>query len=518
MADVYRAHDPGISRDIAIKILKPEMCRDEETRSRFLREARTAGALSHPGIVTIHDVGTADGSPYIAMELLEGVTLAERIAQDGRLPLADAMAVAQDVAAALDYAHALGVIHRDIKPSNIVLCAKEGTAKLLDFGIAHDDEGKRMRAELAAVSTQIGQVLGTPRYMSPEQALGSPIDHRSDLFALGAVLYEMIVGKPAFDGASYATIAIQVARDRPREIRCVDADCPPSVQSIIDRLMAKDPDARFVSGAQVAQALQRERNRLAPRRFNLRAVPLDVRRAALVGMLTAALLVPLTAWAAASERTLLEQAAQTSGETVADFVAANSALLAADNSSLPEAQQDWLPIDAFVRTAARNPLIRYLVVQDAKGVVRASTATSRLPGARIKRPIMYAGRTFGTVEVGLDESRLNDLARQSLRILAGLALCLALTTTFAAYLVLRGLLSPIRAFSNALRAAGSKPCSFAHSRRDELGDLFDRYNDQLKGVRRSFITGGPQPDAEATRIAERATALPDPTRQRACGG
>ena len=204
MADVFRAHDPDIGRVVAIKALKPDYRRDPELGARFLREARAAGALNHPNIATIYDVGEADGVPYIAMELIEGLPIDAVLQAQGRMPFERVLALGVQLSGALAYAHSLGIVHRDVKPSNILLAADGKTAKLLDFGVARIGESEGQLAR-----TQAGQMIGTPRYMSPEQALGLPVDPRSDLFSLGAVLYEMLTGKSAFDATGLATLALQ---------------------------------------------------------------------------------------------------------------------------------------------------------------------------------------------------------------------------------------------------------------------------------------------------------------------
>jgi serine/threonine-protein kinase len=257
MAVVYRAHDPSIDRVLAIKVLKPELRQDAGLSQRFLREARAAGALSHPNIVTIYDVGEADGFPYIAMELLDGVPLDEHLRAHGRMAPADVSRIGAQLADALDYAHGLGVIHRDIKPSNIMLSAGGRTAKILDFGIARMLQAGA-GAETQAARTQFGQVLGTPRYMSPEQAFGLELDQRSDLFSLGVVLYELVTGQTAFAGTSIATLALQITQRKTEPLGRIVPDCPRGLSHVVDKLLAKQPDKRFASGAEVAKALRRE--------------------------------------------------------------------------------------------------------------------------------------------------------------------------------------------------------------------------------------------------------------------
>lgn len=189
MAVVYRAYDPEINRSLACKILKAEHCVDDEYTSRFLREGKAAGALSHASIVTIYDVGEIDGRPYIMMELVDGANLGEVLLERKKFSVIETITIALQLAKALDYAHAANIIHRDIKPDNIILLQNNETVKVADFGIARMNESEEVQ------KTQVGAVLGTPRYMSPEQALGEKVDNRSDLFSVGTIMYEMLTGK-----------------------------------------------------------------------------------------------------------------------------------------------------------------------------------------------------------------------------------------------------------------------------------------------------------------------------------
>lgn len=255
MANVSLAYDPSIGRTVAIKVLKPEYRGDTELVNRFLAEARTAGMLSHSHIVTIYDVGEVDGVPYIAMEHIAGRPLDEILRDEGRLTVERVLALGAQIARALAYAHGRGVVHRDVKPSNILICDHGRTAKLLDFGIARVAAGNDQDVQ----RTQAGQVMGTPRYMSPEQAMGLPLDARSDLFSLGAVLYEMVTGNPAFPGTGLATLAIQIAQHDPEPIKRQVRECPRGLCFIIGKLLAKKPVDRFADAALLGQALERER-------------------------------------------------------------------------------------------------------------------------------------------------------------------------------------------------------------------------------------------------------------------
>lgn len=236
MGTVYRARDPLIERTVAIKTVSIAQLQQEgaDAESRFLREAQSAGRLSHPNIVTIYDVGEADGLAYIAMEYLPGATL-RNLMDKGPMPLDLALDTAAQMAEALAFAHEHGVIHRDIKPANVVVTGRRGRIKLTDFGIAHLANSDR---------THAGQMLGSPRYMSPEQAKGGEVDGRSDIFSLGAVLYEMLTGRYAFDGDSLATIVYRVVHETPVPASTLRPRLPSTLAELLGRMLSKSPAAR----------------------------------------------------------------------------------------------------------------------------------------------------------------------------------------------------------------------------------------------------------------------------------
>lgn len=245
MGTVYRARDPLIEREVAIKTVAIDRLREEGTDAdaRFLLEARSAGRLSHPNIVTIYDVGETESLAYIAMEFLQGSTLRDLMDRQP-LPLDLALDTACQMAEALAFAHEHGVIHRDIKPANVVVTGQRGRIKLTDFGIAR---------LLNSNHTQAGQMLGSPRYMSPEQAMGREIDGRSDIFSLGAVLYEMLTGKYAFDGDSLPAIVYRVINETP-EYLALPGGLPPVLAELLLRMLHKQPTRR-PHAREVAQAL-----------------------------------------------------------------------------------------------------------------------------------------------------------------------------------------------------------------------------------------------------------------------
>ncbi len=260
MATVYRAHDLRHGRDVAIKVLRDEVA-ESLGRERFLREIRLAARLTHPHVLPLHDSGEAGGFLYFVMPLMEGQTLRDRLRQEGQLPVETAVRLAAEVADALDYAHRQDVVHRDIKPENILL--HEGHAIVADFGI-----GKAIVAASESFTfTQVGVTVGTPAYMSPEQAAGEELDGRSDLFALGCVLYEMLTGEPPFTGPTLQAVIAKRFHHTPPAVTAARPAVPASVSHTIERLLEKDPAARIASGALVVAALRsQETTSPVPRR------------------------------------------------------------------------------------------------------------------------------------------------------------------------------------------------------------------------------------------------------------
>ncbi len=252
MGVVYEAHDPRIGRVVALKVLRQDRADDEVLVKRFLREAKAIGRLSHPHIVTIHDVGEDHGNVYIAMEFLEGRPLNELI-RERQFTIAEIVDMGVQMAQTLHYAHERGVIHRDIKPSNIILQPGK-QIKITDFGIA------RVEDSTATLQTQTGEIMGTPAYMSPEQVVGKPVDRRTDIFSLGVVLYELSTGRRPFGGPgkTLATLFNDIMQENPVEPAAVDApaEVPAGVSAVIMKCLCKNVDERYQTGQEVALALQ----------------------------------------------------------------------------------------------------------------------------------------------------------------------------------------------------------------------------------------------------------------------
>ena len=266
MGVVYRAVDIRLGRALAIKMLPADATADPDRNARFVREARAASALNHPHIITIYDIDDADGVTFIAMELVDGTPL-DRLLAEGPLAVPQALQYAAQIAAALAAAHASAIVHRDIKPGNVMV-TPDGRVKVLDFGLAKLVERTPDEATKTALATRAGMILGTAAYMSPEQAEGRPVDGRSDIFSLGGVLYEMLAGRRPFAGASDIGVITAILRDTPAPLRTARKDVPPSVAAIVDRCLAKDPEARYSSAGALHDDLVLAHTRLtrAPER------------------------------------------------------------------------------------------------------------------------------------------------------------------------------------------------------------------------------------------------------------
>ena len=283
MGVLYLAHDPDLDREVAIKVMSEDIMRDEQARARFYREARAAARLQHRNIVTVFDFAHDGDIPYFVMEFLRGESLSQRLRQGAAQTLLMKLDLAIQLCEGLHFAHGEGVIHRDVKPANIWLL-EDGGVKLLDFGIAKSSTG---------TLTLGSSVVGSAGYMSPEQIEGQPIDGRSDLFSVGAVLFELVAGQPPFDGDSVTAVMMKIVQDEPApDLRVVAPDTPAALASAVRRALQKAPDDRYADAAQMAADLRAVRLEIAeqeehdesptvakdapaPRRWSSRPLPID---------------------------------------------------------------------------------------------------------------------------------------------------------------------------------------------------------------------------------------------------
>src|ERR1700733_13639236 len=256
MGEVFRARDERLGRDVALKLIRPASSDNPDHLRRFELEARAAAALNHPNIVAVYDVGFNDGFPFIVCELLEGKTLRKRLAE-GVLPVRLAADYSLQIVQGLITAHDHRIVHRDLKPENLFVTS-DGWVKILDFGVAKlqssPEDSARSVEELTTV-TKSGAVIGTVAYMSPEQLRGKPVDPRSDIFSIGAILYEMLTGRRAFRGETEVDTITAVLREDPPESNLEDAGIPVTFQQVIRHCLEKDPENRFQSARDLAFAL-----------------------------------------------------------------------------------------------------------------------------------------------------------------------------------------------------------------------------------------------------------------------
>jgi eukaryotic-like serine/threonine-protein kinase len=242
MAVVYLARDQELHRPVAVKVLEGSLAGDDDVQARFVREARVAAQLSHPNVVQVYDAGETDGRPYIVMEYVPGTTLT----QSGRLPPDEAVQLVLQACAGLQHAHEAGLVHRDIKPGNLLL-REDGVLKLADFGIARSTDATQL--------TQLGTILGTAAYLAPEQAAGEGVTAVADVYSLGAVLYELLTGRPPYESDSLADLAAKQSEGLITPVRDLEPSVPDSVEAAVMRALARDPRFRPSSAAEFAQEL-----------------------------------------------------------------------------------------------------------------------------------------------------------------------------------------------------------------------------------------------------------------------
>jgi serine/threonine protein kinase len=254
MAEVYRARDLRLDRVVAIKTLRADLARDQTFQARFRREAQSAASLNNPSIVAVYDTGedmsTGTPIPFIVMEYVDGKTVRELLNEGHRLLPERTLEIVSGVLRALEYSHQAGIVHRDIKPGNVMV-TRNGDIKVMDFGIA------RAMSDSQATMTQTAQVIGTAQYLSPEQARGERVDTRSDLYSTGCLMYELLVGRPPFTGDSPVAIAYQHVRENPIPPSRLDPDLPPWADAIVLKAMAKSPNDRYQTAAEMNADIQR---------------------------------------------------------------------------------------------------------------------------------------------------------------------------------------------------------------------------------------------------------------------
>ena len=366
MGEVFVARDPKLGRKVAIKLLPPRLASEHDTLSRFTQEARSASALNHPNIVTIHEVGADEGAPFIVMEYIDGRDLRTLIA-DGPLSVRQVLDIAVQIADGLAAAHERGIVHRDLKPENIMV-TRDGYVKILDFGLAKvvgpTPEGEHT-LQLDVPGTMPGTILGTVGYMSPEQATGKRIDFRSDLFALGAILHELVTARPAFDGENAIDTLSAILHHDPEPVTRVNPRAPVQLADIIVRLLSKAPDDRYSSTRDLARELRLLRDRVAAEESGFHKPLPEPRKP--TGIIVAA--VALLVFLAGAAYLTYERGRQAAGP-VASVTAEKKYLAVVGFKDLSGTPNGQLVVDGFAETL-RARLAHFPTVQ----VMRPPTST-----------------------------------------------------------------------------------------------------------------------------------------------
>ena len=501
MAVVYKAYDPNINRSLAIKVLLEERCANKEYRSRFLAEAKAAGLLSHPNIVTIFDIGEINDRPYIVMELLEGEPLDEYMKSTPDRALHEDLAIGIQLAKALQYAHSKGIVHRDIKPSNIIRVKGSNNIKITDFGIAYVEDAELTR------QTQMGEVLGTPQYMSPEQALGRNVDARSDLYSVGVVLYQLITGKKPFDGSTIATLLLQITTTEPAPVDQVVPGIPRSVRLIIERLLRKDPEKRFQNGKDLATSLieaveevrQDEVQRKRPK-----VLPIRVRWTFIMTAIVSITMIIGTTWLYKRQYASIIQQATEYGSSMVRFMAAESAEKVFN--------EDWIFLEVFIQDAMAGQRFGYLSLVDSLGIVRGSSDPEKIGKAykqisngeqigkigdvSIQRynasqsssmmdfeaPIVFREKDLGRFHLGMQWDPLDELSKQIVFTMLLLMLVTVLAAAVVVYALASAISSPLKILRKSLSEIqkGNLDYRIAQGRKDEFGELFQTFDEMAE--------------------------------------
>ncbi|WP_018936481.1 serine/threonine-protein kinase [Thioalkalivibrio sp. ALJ24] len=537
MATVHQGYDPQIRRTLAIKILHDDYACDPEYRQRFLTEARAAGTLTHPGIVTIFDVGEAEGRPFIAMELVDGLTLEAYAEQFRPLLLRNVLKVAQQLAEALDYAHRHGVIHRDIKPENILVTSATVNIKVMDFGIAETLFDPEWHASDHFASA------GTPHYMAPELVSGGGADNRSDLWSMGVVLYELLTGhRPFLDGETGRVLQRVLGEPVP-EPRPIVPDCPADLVAVVRRLLERDPAKRYQSAAELLVDLQRIDEERAEREragVGRRIVPLRLRWTAVMGGIVAITLAMGAYLVQQKQNEVMTDLAFDYGSTLAGTIAWESA----EDLLL----EDSIAMQARLHDMQANREIELLSVSDRHGRIVASSDADDLgeprrepPGDALllsregqsvwsaagpdgsevilfEAPVRFQDFELGHLQVALSTVSLRDAGRTTMVALSLLTVVTVLAVLLGMYVFARRLQVPLETLRGALDqiAQGRLDTRIRVRRRDDFERVFSAYNvmaDSLEArVKRAPAERGPRDQGEDS-AATRTLPVPPPSRK-----
>ena len=531
MGVVYRVHDQRFACDRALKILRAELVDEEDLVQRFREEGkaavRAAGEISHPNIVNVYDAGEFERRPYIVMELFRGIPLDGLIAGGHNFSVLDVMHIGDQLAGALSSAHNHGVVHRDIKPGNVLISEDGHLAKLTDFSVA------QVAANTNSSLTRTGVVIGAPRYMPPEQALGKNVDGRSDLYGLGIMLYEMLTGEKAYQSETFTALLIEISQSKLPSLRSVKKDIPPGVDRVVSKLVEKDPDRRFQTAEELQAAIRRETRGInADKLRSGRGFPRELISAGLLSALVGGLLILAGYLLRDRQTNALEEQLAFVGMAYADAVANQFSL---DYARVGESA--GLLYDAQFANLSEATNFDYQTIVLENGRVVASTdgtTGSMYDPAALMRPINVAkdggegaeeatdaprvalvmrpdrtqslqvtqpiatgpeGRRerVGTLYIGLPVDRISEIGRLTTTFMLLLAAAVATLIGLVSYYLIRRYAQPMEKLRDALQlaATGNDDVRMPAGRDGLIGQTFTAFNNALSGM-----TAMPAPSAE----------------------
>jgi serine/threonine-protein kinase len=510
MADVYEAYDPRIDRLLAIKVLREDRSVDNEYIMRFMREAKAVGNLSHPHIVTIYDVDEFEKRPYLVMELLDGTPLNKVIKSGKKYSLNEALSIGAQLGSALHYAHGRGVVHRDIKPSNIICDDSTNTIKITDFGIAHFED-----TELTH-QTRMGDVIGTPQYMSPEQVSGAKVDGRSDLFSVGVILYQLITGQKPFGGDSVASLMYQITHTEPKPLQQLDPELPTQVRRIIEKLLKKNPNERFQTGQELVNAITlalRELEDSTGKKARQRIVPIRIKWSVLMASIVSLAMIASIVMIIHKQFQAMTNQMYEYGDSLVKFVAAESAV--------PVLSEDWISIELFVKEASERQKFDHLTIADHRGIIRGSTDPQDIGQTYVPKndivnsdgvnvnmvklyqrvfknegkvsnfeaPILFQKKKIGSVHLGISQESLEKLAELTVYMMVTLLIVTISVVVIFSYALGRYFSAAITVVRKAIEDVrdGHMDRRISQKRNDEFGQLYSSFNDMADALQKRDI-------------------------------
>ncbi len=499
-AFVYKAYDPQLDRHLAIKVLRQELANNDEYREAFLREAKLAAQLTHPGIVTTYDVGIADNKPYIAMELLEGYTLQYILKTHGKVDIQQLLDMAEQLSRALAYAHKQGVVHRDLKPGNIIILNDKKTVKLTDFGIAHLDDS------LGSDILQTDKVLGTPEYMAPEQLLGKPMDKRSDLYSFGVLLYQLILGKPPFTNTDLGLLFKQVIRDKPPilmlKYAIADENITDDLSDLVRKLLQKNPNKRYQTASDVAVELNAIQNKSGSGKIKSTKgfISLRLRWTAIMASVMFIAICISLAVVYRVQKQALSGITSDYGHSIARMIAFESseAILLEDN----------IRLNVLVAESSKNEQLENIYVMGVNNTILTSTKTDFIgkqfqpPVDReliqtlekskvyqhklsndqlllgIEMPILYADKIIGNLYVSYNVDSMYEASRTTLVSMLMVMMVTLFIVFIVTFLLARQTTNIFLRVTQALNkmATGRIDARLISEENDEVGQLFGAFN------------------------------------------